>query len=121
MNRTLKVLVVDDQEIICELIAAHLSGDGHEPTTLSDAIEALAQFDGGNFDLVITDQSMPGMSGEQLATKIKEKKPGTPVIMLTGFGDDVFTDGKAPAGVDRVLSKPVASEQLRRAIFEVTS
>ncbi len=121
VNRMLSILVVDDQEIICELIAAHLSADGHEAVTVSDSTEALARFDVGEFDLVITDQSMPGMSGEQLAKKIKERKPGMHVIMLTGFGDDLLTDGKAPEGVGRVLSKPVSSEELRRAIFEVTS
>ena len=121
VNRTLNVLVVDDQEIICELIAAYLSADGHEAAMVWDSTEALARFEAGNFDLVITDQSMPGMSGEQLARKIKERRPGTHVIMLTGFGDDLLTDGKAPEGIDRILSKPVSSDELRRAIFEVTS
>ena len=115
------VLVVDDQEIICELIAAHLSADGHQPVTVSDAAQALARFEAGSFDLVITDQSMPGISGEQLAKKIKERSPGTHIIMLTGFGDDLFPDGKVPDGIGRVISKPVSSDDLRRAIFEVTS
>jgi CheY-like chemotaxis protein len=121
VNRTLSILVVDDQEIICELIAAHLSADGHEPVTVWDSAEALARFDTGAFDLLITDQSMPGISGEQLARKVKERRPGTHVIMLTGFGDDLLTNGKAPEGIDRILSKPVSSDELRRAIFEVTS
>ena len=121
VNRMLSVLVVDDQEIICELIAAHLSADGHQPVTVSDAAQALARFEAGSFDLVITDQSMPGISGEQLAKKIKERSPGTHIIMLTGFGDDLFPDGKVPEGIGRVLSKPVSSDDLRRAIFEVTS
>ena len=121
VNRMLSVLVVDDQEIICELIAAHLNADGHQPVTVSDAAQALARFEAGSFDLVITDQSMPGISGEQLAKKIKERSPGTHIIMLTGFGDDLFPDGKVPEGIGRVLSKPVSSDDLRRAIFEVTS
>jgi signal transduction histidine kinase len=121
MNRTLSILVVDDQEIICELIAEHLSADGHQPVTTTDSTEALKRFNAGGFDLIITDQSMPGISGEQLARKAKEHNPGTHVIMLTGFGDDLLTDGKAPEGVDRILSKPVSSDELRRAIFEVTS
>jgi CheY-like chemotaxis protein len=121
VNRTLNILVVDDQEIICELIAAHLSADGHEPVMVSDPTEAFARFETGAFDLLITDQSMPGISGEQLARKVKERKPGTHVIMLTGFGDDLLTNGKPPEGIDRILSKPVSSEELRRAIFEATS
>ena len=121
VNRTLSILVVDDQEIICELIAEHLSADGHRPVTASDSAEAFARFEAGGFDLLITDQSMPGVSGEQLARKIKERSPGTHVIMLTGFGDDLLSNGKPPEGIDRILSKPVSSEELRRAIFEVTS
>ena len=120
VNRTLSILVVDDQEIICELIAEHLSADGHRPVTASDSTEALARFEAGAFDLVITDQSMPGLSGEQLARKVKERRPGTHVIMLTGFGDDLLSNGKPPEGIDRILSKPVSSEELRRAIFEAT-
>jgi CheY-like chemotaxis protein len=121
VNRTLSILVVDDQEIICELIAEHLSADGHQPVTSSDSTEAFARFEAGSFDLIITDQSMPGISGEQLARKVKAHSPKTHVIMLTGFGDDLLTDGKAPEGIDRVLSKPVSSDELRRAIFEATS
>ena len=121
MNRTLNILVVDDQEIICELIAAHLSADGHNAVIVSDPTEAMACFDAGAFDLVITDQSMPGLSGEQLAKKIRERSPSTHIIMLTGFGDDLLTNGKAPEGIEWVLSKPVSSDELRRAIFEVTS
>jgi signal transduction histidine kinase len=120
-DRALNILVVDDQEIICELIAAHLSSDGHQPVVSSDSTEALRRFDGGNFDLLITDQSMPGLSGEQLARSIKERKPNTHVIMLTGFGTDVMTDGQMPVGIDRILSKPVSSDELRRAIFEVAN
>jgi len=121
VNRALNVLVVDDQEIICELIAEHLTGDGHRALAMSDSTEALRRFDGESFDLLITDQSMPGISGEQLARSVKERKPGTHVIMLTGFGDDVLTNGKVPAGIDRVLSKPVSCDDLRKAIFEVTN
>lgn len=118
-SRMLNVLVVDDQEIICELISAHLAADGHQPVMATDPADALKQFDGSSFDLVITDQSMPGISGDQLARKVKERSPGTHVIMLTGFGDDMNNNGHSPEGVDRILSKPVSSEDLRRAIFEV--
>ena len=121
VNRTLNILVVDDQEIICELIAAHLNADGHTTATFCDPNDALARMDSEAFDLVITDQSMPGLSGEQLAKKVKERNPKTHVIMLTGFGDDLMTNGKAPEGIEWVLAKPVSSDELRRAIFEVTS
>jgi CheY-like chemotaxis protein len=120
-DRSLNILVVDDQEIICELIAAHLSSDGHQPVVSSDSVEALRRFEAGQFDLLITDQSMPGLSGEQLARTVKEKKPNTHVIMLTGFGTDVMNNGQMPEGIDRILAKPVSSDELRRAVFEVVN
>jgi FixJ family two-component response regulator len=52
---------------------------------------------------------------------VKERKPSIPVIMMTGFGTDVMTDGRMPDGIDRILSKPVSTEDLRRAIFEITN
>ena len=55
----LRILVVDDQEIICELIAEYLRADGHEVTGVANGREALERFSMGTFDLVITDQSMP--------------------------------------------------------------
>jgi len=121
VRRALNVLVVDDQDIICELIAAHLSADGHQPVMISDATDALRRFEESPFDLLVTDQSMPGMSGEQLARSVKERKPETRVIMLTGFGNDVMTNSNSTEGIDRVLAKPVSSDQLRKAIFEVTN
>jgi signal transduction histidine kinase len=121
VERALRILVVDDQEIICELIAEYLKGDGHHAATAVDSGEALAVFAQQGFDLVITDQSMPGMNGVQLAAAIKELAPGTPVILLTGFGEEMLALGESPGGVDLVLGKPVTAADLRRAVFGVLS
>jgi len=120
--RPLRVLVVDDQEIICELLSEHLSSDGHAVTLAPDGHAALTLFGSGGYDLVLTDQSMPGMNGIQLCNAIKAIKPGTPVILLTGFGEEILGDQerKHPLDVDLVLCKPVSQAELRRAIFEVT-
>jgi signal transduction histidine kinase len=116
-GRSLRVLVVDDQEIICELIAEHLSSDGHVTASAGNGHEALELFRNGSFDLVITDQSMPIMNGVQLATSIKEVSPETPVVLLTGFGDEMLAIGGGhPQGIDLVLGKPVSQADLRRAV-----
>jgi signal transduction histidine kinase len=117
LDRTLRVLVVDDQEVICELIAEYLHGDGHTTALAFRGDEALNLFRTNTFDLVITDQAMPAMNGAQLAQAIKQHSPETPVILLTGFGDEMLAVGGCPPGVDIVLAKPLGHADLRQAIF----
>ena len=118
--RSLRVLVVDDQEIICELISEHLSADGHQPVATSETDEAIQYLQDGSFDLVITDQSMPTINGIQLGQMVKQMHPTTPVILLTGFGDELKVDGHMPDGIDMIVAKPVSSVELRQAIREIT-
>ena len=117
LDRTLRVLIVDDQEVICELIAEYLHGDGHTTASAFRGDEALVLFRKQPFDLVLTDQSMPGMNGSQLAVAIKQLAPTVPVILLTGFGDEMLAMG-GPTEVDLVLGKPICHADLRRAIFQ---
>jgi signal transduction histidine kinase len=117
----LRVLVADDQEIICELLSEYLRTDGHAVTHALDGIAALEKFEAGEFDLVVTDQSMPGLNGVQLAAAIKAARPGIPVVLLTGFGDEMQASGQVPAEIDVVVSKPVSQSDLRRAITKAVS
>jgi CheY-like chemotaxis protein len=107
---------VDDQEIICELLAEYLQADGHDVTTAGNGTEALERFQQGAFDVVITDQSMPGLNGVQLAEAIKTTHPKLPVILLTGFGDELQATGQLPPGIDLIVGKPVSASDLRRAL-----
>ena len=114
-----RILVVDDQPIILELLQTQLREDGHEIETANDGREALEKLGAGGFDLLLTDQSMPGMTGEELAVAARERFPMLPVILLTGFGGSTMdTDHEMP-GVDIVLGKPATSVDLRRAIVQV--
>ncbi len=119
--RPLNILVVDDQELICELIAECLKCDGHKTQIAANGREALEIYRKTAFDLVITDQSMPGMNGVQLSIAMKEHAPETPVILLTGFGEEMNASGSAPGGVDLVVGKPVSAADLRRSIHSVMS
>ncbi len=119
VNRPLRILVVDDQEIICELIAEYLQSDGHATVSAANGREALGRFVEAPFDLVITDQSMPEMNGVQLATALKERVPAIPVILLTGFGEEMQALGDHPENVDLIIGKPVSASELRRAICKV--
>lgn len=117
VEQRLRILVVDDQEIICELIAEYLKGDGHEVVTAVEGSEALVEFERASFDLVITDHSMPGMNGVQLAKAMKDLVPETRVILLTGFGDEMTGRGESPSEIDLVLGKPVSAADLREGVF----
>jgi signal transduction histidine kinase/ActR/RegA family two-component response regulator len=119
-TRALHVLVVDDEERLRAVAVAYLTGDGHTVETAVDGVAGLARFLAGAFDLVITDQAMPGMTGDQLALAIKAASPTTPVIMMTGLGDLMEATGERPSGVDTVVSKPATLEELRRALAEVS-
>ena len=94
------MLIVDDQEIICE----HLASDGHTTASAAHGHEALALFRAAPFDLVLTDQSMPMMNGVQLGTAIKAISPETPVVLLTGFGDEMLALGGRPASISSSAS-----------------
>ena len=121
VDRALRILVVDDQEIICELIAEYLQGDGHHVVFSTSAKQALEHFRDGAFDLVLTDQSMPEMNGVQLASAIKQHDAHLPVILLTGFGEEMHAKGNMPQDIDLVVGKPVSAADLRNAIFTVIS
>jgi signal transduction histidine kinase len=115
----LKILIVDDQEIIRELISEILRSDGHDITVAATGVDALLQMSKARFDLIISDLSMPDMTGSQLASEIRMKDDKTPFILLTGFGDEMLAQGSTPPGVDLVLSKPVTGTSLYQAIKKV--
>ena len=116
---TLRILLVDDQPIILDVLAQQLCEEGHEVLTAESGVGALGVLEKQRCNLLISDQSMPGMTGEELATLVKDKYPDTAVILLTGFGGSDDDDEDLPAGVDMVLGKPATSADLRRAIVRV--
>ncbi len=115
----LKILLVDDQPIILEVLQQQLAEDGHAVLTATDGEEALSMLGGQSYDLLITDQSMPGMSGEELAAQVKEQNPRMPIILLTGYGGSEEDEKDLPACVDMLLGKPATWMDLRRAIVQV--
>lgn len=119
VHRPLRILVVDDQPVLCELLREYLIYDLHSVETAQSPRQALETFRSGDFDLVITDQVMAEMNGEQMAAEIKRLSPRLPVILLTGYGtDDSLRDSRAGT-IDLVLAKPLLRSGLRAAIASV--
>ncbi len=115
-SRALRILLVDDQPELCEVVTEYLTTDGHTVTSAENGAVALTQFRSGQFDLVITDRAMPEMNGEQLAAAIHQIKPNFPVILMTGFGDLMKANGEMPPFIRLILSKPVSQISLRDAL-----
>ena len=112
------ILVVDDEEYVCDAIRMLLSLDGHDVATAHNGPEALDLFNQRAFDVVITDYSMPVMKGDELAAAIKLKNPMQPIVMITAYVE-ALTGGKTSlSGIDVLVSKPFRLEQLREAIAE---
>ena len=119
--RPLDVLVVDDEPLARDVMSQYLTGDGHRVQTASNGHEGLERFKAGHFDVVLTDQAMPGLNGGELAGLIKALAPSVPVILITGFGDIMeATDGQ-PAGIDLILTKPLSMAVLRETLAELTA
>ena len=114
-----RILVVDDEPFVSDALKMMLNFDGHLVETASSGQEALACFEVGKFDLVITDFSMAPMKGDELAANIKARAPKQPVVMITAYAEVLESSGKALSAVDLVISKPFLLENLREAIAKI--
>ena len=116
-----RILVVDDEPLVCDAVKMMLHFDGHEVETVGSAREALAMLEKDSFDVVITDFEMPGMKGDELAAAIKTRNPKQSIVMITAYAEMLQASGNRLTGVDSVISKPFLLENLREAIAKVTS
>jgi CheY-like chemotaxis protein len=112
-----RILFVDDEEQIREIMDAILTQSGYRVTTCANGAQAWAEFqkDPGQFALVITDMTMPAMTGAELAEKILAVSPRTPVILCTGQSSLVNREKALAMGIRDYLNKPVPMEALLAA------
>jgi len=116
-----RILLVDDEPALAELGRQLLERLGYRVTSLASSQEALETFkaDPQGFDLLITDQTMPRMTGAELAGKILAIRPDIPVILCTGFSAQISDEKAQEIGIRRLLMKPLDARQTARAIREV--
>ncbi|MFZ5812574.1 MAG: response regulator [Thermodesulfobacteriota bacterium] len=113
-----RILYVDDEESLAEIGAELLASLGFQVTAETDSRKALARFraDPGAFDVVVTDQTMPGLSGADLARELLDIRPDLPIILVTGFSESLSKERVRALGIRDFLLKPVLRKDLAQAV-----
>ncbi len=116
-----RLLVVDDEPFVASVLTSILSRHGHRVTVVHSAEEALAVLEekAGEYHMVLTDHGMPGMTGLQLVEEIKHRWSELPVVLLTGWGENLLQTHVAEVLPDAVLAKPINQTDLLNAVAMV--
>jgi signal transduction histidine kinase/ActR/RegA family two-component response regulator len=116
-----RILFVDDEPFQTELAEQLLTPLGYRVVTSNDSTNAYNIFvqEQGDFDLVITDMLMPKMTGKTLAEKIFKIKPDIPIILCSGYSDDIDVSSLKAMGINQYLLKPIGIDALARSINHV--
>ena len=115
-----RIMVVDDEESLAKMLGRLLRGLGYSATIFSDSAEALAEFKRrpDDFDLLLSDLAMPGLTGDQLAREAMRLRPELPVVICTGFLDPVVEASLIQIGVRYHLAKPLDKVSLGKVLRE---
>jgi len=115
------ILFVDEETMITNLQRSQLGKWGYRVTATENSATALGIFRANpqDFDLVITDQSMPGLTGIKLAQAIHEISPSTPIILCTGFDEGISRENARMIGIHAILSKPTTGAEFSHTIRSV--
>ena len=111
-----RLLLVEDDPEILNILRDMLRLKGHKVVATADGQKALDLIGKEKFDLVLTDLGMPSVSGWEIAKRVKEASPETPVVMITGWGAQFEEEDLAGRGVDLMLAKPLSWDKLLGSI-----
>jgi len=115
------VLFVDDEKAIAQLARQMLEDLGYEAVVTTSSQEALDTFRHRpeRFDVVVTDQTMPGLTGDRLARELLGIRPELPIILCTGFSPTLTEEKVRALGVQTYVRKPLSSAELGRALADI--
>ncbi|NWF92648.1 MAG: PAS domain S-box protein [Syntrophaceae bacterium] len=115
-GRAARILVIDDEETVRNILSHILVQMNHQVSAAKDGEEGIRLFKEREFDLVLTDLGMPGISGWEVGKSVKKISPQTPVGMITGWGLELDHARMKESGIDFVISKPFQFDQILRAV-----
>jgi len=112
------ILIVDDEALITSLYQEFLNDYGFNSIVCGDGVSALRAFEQSEspFDLVITDQAMPNMTGTELSIALLAHVPTLPIILLTGASEVIHAESTKKIGIRHILQKPVSLLTLKKII-----
>jgi CheY-like chemotaxis protein len=115
------ILFIDDEDLLVEMTSEILERLGYRVTVRTSSLEALTTFQNqpDRFDLVITDQTMPGMTGTDLARRMLQIRPDLPIILCTGYSTLISEEKAKSLGIRAFLFKPLARKDLAHLIRKV--
>jgi len=115
------ILFVDDETMLVEMATNILHKLGYRVTARTSSAEALATFSENPtlYDLVITDQTMPGMTGLELSRRLLVLRPDLPIILCTGYGALLTKDDVCKRGIRELVLKPLTKKELASVIKKV--
>lgn len=113
-----RILIVEDDLVLAQTVRVALALEGHSVEVAGDGEQALALFETGQYELVVTDFQLPKMDGLELAQAIKERAPWCPIILITAYAETVLHTGTV-SNVDIVLGKPFSRAQLAAAMRKI--
>ena len=116
-----KILVVDDSEEVREVLRELLSRHGYTVVTAPDGESGLVELETRAFDMAMVDLGLPGISGLEVAHRLRQRWPATRIALMTGYGDRMGPEDAQTKGVDFVLSKPFSLDQLRSVVDHAMS
>lgn len=116
-----KILLVDDETAVLDVTTNMLETLGYKVTATSSSVNALDLFstDPDQFDLVMTDVTMPNITGDKLAKMIMEIRSGMPIILFSGYSNDITEEKAKEMGIRKFLMKPLNLKELSKAISKV--
>ncbi len=119
--KTLKILVIDDEKVICNACHLILSEKGHMVEHKTDGLSALKALQSGNYDVILLDMMLPDMEGMEILKIIKQETPQTGVIVITGYSTVANALKAMKLGAADYLAKPFSEDELLASIEKVCS
>ena len=120
MDVAIKLLVVDDEQEMCNILQEYFTDSGFDVVTVNNAEQAIKQLDASEFDCLLTDMRMPGIGGMALLKQLRDRKINVPVVMMTAFGTVDSAVEAMKSGAFHFVKKPFKLNELKTIVEQAS-